>query len=495
MRSGRLDLTLDVRAQGLPNLQRARCVVARDRALPERRRRARRRSSPSTSTSPAARSKVKAGVDLDGRQGLPHLRRARLRAARRRLRRRWASGKPVREACRCARWASTRGAGCATPAAEGEEDVGGRAHDPSSPPASTSRGCWPTSTGCWPRRAASGVTGRDRQRRCPPSLDAGHPAHDRALDPLGRGRHLDRARRTTRCGASRSTSASTSPRTRAPRAARRRPGACASTSPSPPSTSAQAIGAPAHARPVSELASGHARRCCGANRRYDAVRPGRGRRPGQGPGLRRPRRPVVSAAFRGPAPIPHVQPGLAVPAGPLHPDRDRLRARARGRGGDLLRLGAGRHPDRRAHGPRHRGARRALGARDRRPAQRHLRQRARAHHRPLRARRRAARGRQGLDRRLDHGQRPARARRGDVLRRAQARPPDFNRTAASAQSSMLLLAAAALVMPAIYELVDGQRAAAARRRARALRQHRPGALGRRGVRADLLLRRRACGSR
>jgi Ca2+:H+ antiporter len=31
----------------------------------------------------------------------------------------------------------------------------------------------------------------------------------------------------------------------------------------------------------------------------------------------------------------------------------------------------------------------------------------------------------------------------------------FNRTAASAQSSMLLLAAAALVMPAIYELVEG----------------------------------------
>src|SRR6185312_11241251 len=31
----------------------------------------------------------------------------------------------------------------------------------------------------------------------------------------------------------------------------------------------------------------------------------------------------------------------------------------------------------------------------------------------------------------------------------------FNRTAASSQASMLLLAAAALVMPAIYELVDG----------------------------------------
>ena len=31
----------------------------------------------------------------------------------------------------------------------------------------------------------------------------------------------------------------------------------------------------------------------------------------------------------------------------------------------------------------------------------------------------------------------------------------FDRTAASAQSSMLLLAAAALVMPAIFELVEG----------------------------------------
>jgi Ca2+:H+ antiporter len=39
------------------------------------------------------------------------------------------------------------------------------------------------------------------------------------------------------------------------------------------------------------------------------------------------------------------------------------------------------------------------------------------------------------------------------LRRDRQR---FDRTAASAQSSMLLLAAAALVMPAIYELVDGQ---------------------------------------
>ena len=48
----------------------------------------------------------------------------------------------------------------------------------------------------------------------------------------------------------------------------------------------------------------------------------------------------------------------------------------------------------------------------------------------------------------------------------------FDRTAASAQSAMLLLAAAALVMPAIFELVVGQGAAAARRGARRLRLRR-----------------------
>ena len=55
----------------------------------------------------------------------------------------------------------------------------------------------------------------------------------------------------------------------------------------------------------------------------------------------------------------------------------------------------------------------------------------------------------------------------------------FNRTAATAQSSMLLLAAAALVMPAIYELVDGRGLPQPGDEARALRQHGPGALGRR----------------
>ena len=57
----------------------------------------------------------------------------------------------------------------------------------------------------------------------------------------------------------------------------------------------------------------------------------------------------------------------------------------------------------------------------------------------------------------------------------------FDRTAASAQSSMLLLAAAALVMPAIYELVDGRGLPQPGRRARALRQHGPGAVGRGGL--------------
>ena len=208
------------------------------------------------------------------------------------------------------------------------------------------------------------------------------------------------------------------------------------------------------------------------------------------PASRRPGRPVVSAAFRGAA-IPHDQPGLAVPAGPLHPDRDRARGGARGRGGDVLRLGARRHPDRRADGPRHRGARRALRARDRRPAQRHLRQRARADHRPLRARRRAARGGQGLDRRLDHGQHPARARGRDVLRRPQARPPALQPH--GRLGAVLDAAAGRRRAGHAGHLRAGRRAraAAAGRRARALRHHRPGALGRGGVRADPLLRGRA----
>ena len=66
----------------------------------------------------------------------------------------------------------------------------------------------------------------------------------------------------------------------------------------------------------------------------------------------------------------------------------------------------------------------------------------------------------------------------------------FDRTAASAQSSMLLLATAALVMPAIFELVDGQRPAAARRRARRLRLDRRAPLARGGPGAARHLRRR-----
>ena len=92
-----------------------------------------------------------------------------------------------------------------------------------------------------------------------------------------------------------------------------------------------------------------------------------------------------------------------------------------GRGRARVRRGGARdHPHGGADGARHRGARRPLGARDRRPAERHLRQRAGADHRPVRARRGPARGGQGLDRRLDHRQRPAGARRLDVRRRPRS---------------------------------------------------------------------------
>ena len=83
----------------------------------------------------------------------------------------------------------------------------------------------------------------------------------------------------------------------------------------------------------------------------------------------------------------------------------------------LRHLGARDHPDGGADGPRHRGAGGALGPGHRWPAQRHLRQRAGADHRPLRPRPGPARGGQGLDRRLDHRQHPARARRRDAGRR------------------------------------------------------------------------------
>ena len=48
----------------------------------------------------------------------------------------------------------------------------------------------------------------------------------------------------------------------------------------------------------------------------------------------------------------------------------------------------------------------------------------------------------------------------------------FDRTAASVQSTMLFLAATALVMPAIYELVEGNGLPWRQRRDRRLRRHR-----------------------
>ena len=57
----------------------------------------------------------------------------------------------------------------------------------------------------------------------------------------------------------------------------------------------------------------------------------------------------------------------------------------------------------------------------------------------------------------------------------------FNATAANVQSPMLFLAAAALVMPAIFELVEGQGLPSVERRAGRLRLHGRAAL--RGGRA------------
>ena len=57
------------------------------------------------------------------------------------------------------------------------------------------------------------------------------------------------------------------------------------------------------------------------------------------------------------APLPPVRRGLAVPAGPVHPDRRRVRDRARRRRPDVLHLDARRDPDGGAHGQGDRGAR------------------------------------------------------------------------------------------------------------------------------------------
>ena len=118
---------------------------------------------------------------------------------------------------------------------------------------------------------------------------------------------------------------------------------------------------------------------------------------------------------------------MAVPAHPVHPAGDRPRARPRRPGADLLRRRGRDRADGGADGPGDRGAGGQVGSRRRRPAQRHLRQRPGADHRPDRAQRGPSGGGQGLDRRLDHRQHPARARRLDAGRRDQARPPDVQR--------------------------------------------------------------------
>ena len=117
--------------------------------------------------------------------------------------------------------------------------------------------------------------------------------------------------------------------------------------------------------------------------------------------------------------------GLALPADAADPGRGGARHRGRRRRPRLRHIGARDHSHGGADGPRDRGARRPLRAGRRRPAQRHIRQRARADHRPLRPRQGPARGGEGLDRRLDHRQHPARARRRDVLRRPRPRAAEI----------------------------------------------------------------------
>ena len=66
----------------------------------------------------------------------------------------------------------------------------------------------------------------------------------------------------------------------------------------------------------------------------------------------------------------------------------------------------------------------------------------------------------------------------------------FSRTGASVQTSMLLLAAAALLMPAIFELVEGKGLPQPGRRDRRLRLHRRAPLARRRRRPHRHLRAR-----
>ena len=125
------------------------------------------------------------------------------------------------------------------------------------------------------------------------------------------------------------------------------------------------------------------------------------------------------------APLPPQRRRVAVPARPVHPDRDRARARARERVSVIFVCSAlGVIPTAALMGRATEQLAARSGPGHRRLPQRHLRQRARAHHRPLRAARGAAGGRQGLAGRLDPRQHPARHGRRDARRRPQARAPD-----------------------------------------------------------------------
>src|SRR3954454_25305 len=149
------------------------------------------------------------------------------------------------------------------------------------------------------------------------------------------------------------------------------------------------------------------------------------RPPLQAPSARWLRSGIDTEDYGGPldAEAPVLGRRLALLAGPVHPARRRARRRRRRRHRDLLDQRAGGHPDGRADGPRDGGAGRALGPGHRRAAQRDVRQRARADHRAVRAARGAPGGRQGLARRLDPRQHPARAGGVDARRRTAPSAP------------------------------------------------------------------------
>ena len=191
------------------------------------------------------------------------------------------------------------------------------------------------------------------------------------------------------------------------------------------------------------------------------------------------------------APFPADRGGMAVPAGAADPGRGGAGAGTRRADVGVPGVGTGGDADRGVDGAGDRGARRPLRARNRRVPERDVRQRPGADHRVVRTGGRAARGGQGVDRRIDPGQHPARARSVDARRR-------------SAPGSAELRAPGGVGAGAAAVARDGgaghagdlragarTRPAEPARRSRRLPRRCAGAVGRRGDRAAAVLRGRA----